>query len=155
KNWRVQHRGGQRAAILFVHGRPASLPVDSVAVLGADDGFLCTGVRVFASDSSSAAPARATDPQRWAAAVRQAGGAASESLWQFPIPQHLSRAEAPELIQFWNAMHAGRASDEFLRQLVLAIRLWKPSVIITDYPDAKASGWCGDGLLAEALQEAF
>ena len=33
KSWKVQRRGGQRAAVLFVHARPAGLPVDTIAEL--------------------------------------------------------------------------------------------------------------------------
>ena len=155
KNWRVQRRGGQRAALLFVHGRQPTIPLDSIAQFGAEDGFLCTGLRVYASDSSSASFAKATESQRFAAAIRRAGGAAGEALWQFPIPQHLARSEKTDLIQFFNGMHADRASEEILRQLVLTIRLWKPSVIVTDVPGEKMSGCPSDAMLAEALQEAF
>jgi photosystem II stability/assembly factor-like uncharacterized protein len=155
KNWRVQRRGGQRTALLFVHGRQAALPVDTIGLLGGDEGYLCASLRAFACDPFSAAPAKATDPQRFAAAIRQVGGAAGESLWQFPIPQHLARANRGDLVRYWNGMHADRAGEEFLRQLVLAIRVWRPSVVITDSPDAKSSGWPGDAFLAETVVEAF
>src|SRR5262249_5899065 len=36
KTWRVQRRGGQRAALLFVHARPAGLPCDTLALLGGE-----------------------------------------------------------------------------------------------------------------------
>ena len=39
---------------------------------------------------------------RFAAAVRAAGGAAGETLWQFALPQHLVRADSKELIRAWN-----------------------------------------------------
>ncbi len=155
KTWNVQHRGGQQAAILFVHTRPAGLPVDTVAVVGGEEGYLATGLRVLAPDPPSAAPERASEAQRFAAATRQSGGAAGEMLWQFPVPQHLARAGKTDLIQFWNGLHAGRATDEFLRQLVLSLRTWRPSVVVTDHPDARATGWPAEALLAEAMHEAF
>jgi photosystem II stability/assembly factor-like uncharacterized protein len=155
QSWQVQHRGGRRAALLFVHSRPTTLPVETVALLGGEEGYLTTGLRVFAPDHLSAAPMHASDGQREVAAMRQAGGAAGEMFWQFPIPQHLARAEKGELIQAWNRLHAGRSTDEILRQVVLAVRIWRPNVVVTDLPDARVSGWPAEVLLAEALHEAF
>jgi photosystem II stability/assembly factor-like uncharacterized protein len=155
QNWRVQHRGGQRAALLFVHARPTGLPVDTVAQFGGEEGYLATGLRISSADPLSSPPERAAEPERLAAAMRLAGGAAGEVLWQFPVPQHLARAERNELIQSWNLLYADHAAQELLRQLVLAIRIWRPSVILTDHPDPRVTGWPIEGLLAEALHTAF
>jgi photosystem II stability/assembly factor-like uncharacterized protein len=155
KTWQVQHRGGQRAALLFVHAWPTGLPVDTLAQVGGEESYLAVGLRALSSDPASASPARASEAQRFAAAVRQAGGAAGEMLWQFPVPQHLVRAGQRELIQAWNPLHADRAAQELLRQLVLALRIWRPSVLVTDPPDSRVSGWPSEALLVEAIQEAY
>jgi photosystem II stability/assembly factor-like uncharacterized protein len=155
KSWKVQHRGGQRAAVLFVHARPAGLPVDTIAVLGAQEGYLASAVRVNSADPASAAPLRAGDADRFAAAVRRAGGAAGEQLWQFPIAQHLARADRGALVRTWNRMHADRAAEEMLRQLVLTLRIWRPDVVITDHPDVEVTGSPAEALTAEAMHEAF
>src|SRR5439155_25149882 len=76
KTWTPQRRGGQRTAVLMVHARSNTVPMDTTALLGADDGYLVTALRVTGADPASATPARATEPQRLAAAVRGAGGAA-------------------------------------------------------------------------------
>src|SRR5205085_471677 len=81
KSWRVQHRGGQRAAVLFVHARPTCLPADTVAQLGGDDGYLTAGLRVICPDPASSAPERAGEGERFAAAMRMVGGASGEMLW--------------------------------------------------------------------------
>src|SRR5262249_47290903 len=125
KTWRVQRRGGQRAALLFVHARAMGLPVDTVAQLGGDEGYFAAAVRVMAPDPASAAPGRAAEGQRFAAAVRQTGGAAGEMLWQFPVPQHLGRAPRADLLSSWNGLHADRAAEQLVRQLVLALRVWR------------------------------
>jgi photosystem II stability/assembly factor-like uncharacterized protein len=154
KNWRVQRRGGQRAALLFVHARASSLPTDTVALVGVDDGYLTTGIRVLTADPASDSPARASDPQRFAAAMRASGGAAGEAFWQFALPQHLLRAGKAELLQSWGPALADRAAQELVRQMVLALRIWRPSVIVTDHPDEKLTGWPADSLVAEAIHEA-
>ncbi len=155
KTWKAQRRGGERAAVMFVHGRPADLPVDTLAVLGLEDGWLTACVGVTAPDPRSEAFARASDPQRLAGAVRQAGGAAGELLWAFPLPQHLANAEKGELLKFWTQLHGGPAETELVRQMVLALRTWRPDMVVTDHPDARVTGCAASALVAEALHEAF
>jgi tetratricopeptide (TPR) repeat protein len=151
KTWQACHRGGARAAALFVHARSAGVPLDTVAVLGAQDGYLSAVLRVTAPDANSAAPSRSVEAPRLSAAVRQAGGAAAEMLWQFPIPSHLAHTDRRQLIEAWNQLHGDRADDQLVRQLVLAIRMWRPDVLITDSPDGPGA----DALLPEALRVAF
>jgi photosystem II stability/assembly factor-like uncharacterized protein len=155
KTWKAQHRGGLRAGILFVHARSLGLPVDTVAAVGGQEGYLAAALRVQAPDSLSAAPVRAAEEERWSAAVCRAGGAAGEMLWQFPVPQHLAAADRRAQLGAWDRLHSDRAAELYLRQLVLALRIWKPAVIVTDHPDVAVSRQPGDALLAEALHEAF
>ncbi len=155
KTWNALHRGGLRAGVMFVHARPQGLPVETLARVGAEEGFLAAALRIHAPDSQSAAPARSVEEQRWAAAAGRAGGAAGEMLWQFPLPQHLSNANKEELVKAWDRLLDDRAAENYLRQFVLALRIWKPAVIVTDHPDAKVSGSAGDALVAEAIHEAF
>jgi photosystem II stability/assembly factor-like uncharacterized protein len=152
KSWRVQRRGGQRAAILTVNARALSAPLDTLASLGVQEGYLAAALCVTAADPSSAAPTRACDGPRFAAAVRQSGGAAAESLWQFPLPSHLMRVPRRELLAAWGQMHGDHAAEQLLRQLVLALRMWRPEVVLTD----ASGGDCGaDSLVAEGLKAAF
>lgn len=155
RTWQVQHRGGQRAAVLCVHARAPGVPADTLARLGAEDGYLIAALRITGSDPASAAPARANESMRFAAAVRQAGGAAAESLWQFPIGSHLARTEREPLLKAWDKLHGDRAAEQLLRQLVLALRTWRPNVILTDSPEKDGAGCSADALVAEAVREAF
>jgi photosystem II stability/assembly factor-like uncharacterized protein len=154
KTWKVQRRGGQRAAIAFMPARPTGVPVEALAMLGGEEGYLTTTLRVVGPDPDSAAFARASDEQRLEAAVRMAGGASGEMLWQFPVPQHLGRSEPQELLKNWERLHADRAAEQLLRQLVLTIRIWQPSVIVTDSPDAQPDGFPTETLVGQAVKEA-
>ena len=151
KTWKMQRRGGQRAAALFVHARPAGTPLDAVALLGGQEGYLTAALRVTGPDPVSAASIRAADGPRFAAAVRQAGGAAAETLWQFPVASHLARAGRDDLLPAWDPLHDGHAAEQMLRQAVLALRVWRPDVIVTDAPDRDGA----DGLVAEVMKQAF
>lgn len=157
KTWSVQREGGQRAAVLCVHARPGGVPFDTIALLGGEEGYLMTALQVTAPDPSSAPPTSASAPQRLAFAMRQTAGAVGESLWQFPLPQHLERAEPREVMGFWDKLHADRGADQVLRQLVLALRMWQPEVVLTDGKSAAPDGADTplDALIAEAVEEAF
>jgi photosystem II stability/assembly factor-like uncharacterized protein/TolA-binding protein len=152
KTWKVQRRGGQRAAVLCVHGRGAGTPLDAVSLLGAQDGYLTASLQIASADPASAAPARAADPARHAAAVRQAGGAAAEALWQFPVPSYLARSGRDDLLKSWDQLHDGHASEQLVRQMTLALRMWRPEVVLTDAPDGANSS---DALTSEAMKAAF
>ena len=154
-SWQIQRRGGQRAAVLFIHARAPGLPVDTIAMLAGEEGYLATALRVTAADPDSAAPGKSTEAQRWAAAVRLAGGSAGDALWQFPLPQHLVRARREDVLKFWDQLHRSHAEEELMRQMVLAIRIWRPSVIITDNPDVAITGCPCEALVAEAVQQAM
>jgi photosystem II stability/assembly factor-like uncharacterized protein len=150
KTWLVQRRGGQRLAALLVHARSSSVPLDTVALLGADDGYLTGALQVTAADPSSSRPQRATEAQALASAARQVGGAAGEVLWQFPVPEHLDQVSKQEVLAAWDRLHGDRAAEQVLRQLVLALRLWQPEVVVTD----AVEGPPVESLVAEAVQEA-
>jgi photosystem II stability/assembly factor-like uncharacterized protein len=155
KTWKVQQRGGQRAAVVFIHARPSGLPLDTVAVLGGQDGYLSTAVQVTGPDPNSVSLDQAGYALRLAAAARNAGGAAGEMFWQFPLPQHLARADKHEILQEWDHLHSGRSSEALLRHLVLTLRMWRPDVIITDFPDDKSNAWTSDSLIVQSVRDAF
>jgi photosystem II stability/assembly factor-like uncharacterized protein len=156
QTWKVQRRGGQRAAVLCVTARAQDLPVDTVAMLGGEQGLLTAAVRVAAPDPKSESLGESAQPLRFAAAHRLAGGAAAETLWQFPLPQHLADVGKEDLLMAWDRLHGeGRAAQQLLRQLVLAIRIWRPDVVLTDHPTASASKNTAGALVALAMEEAF
>jgi hypothetical protein len=153
KTWQVQRRGGEHAAALFVHARAAGFPLDTVAMLGGQEGYLCTGLRVSGPDPASAAPSRAAEGERLGQAFRAAGGSSAEMLWAFPTASHQVQAELEETLQAWDRLHGARSADYLLRQLVLTLRTWRPAVVITDAPTTRTPG--SDALVGKAVLEAF
>jgi photosystem II stability/assembly factor-like uncharacterized protein len=154
KTWKVLQRGGQRAALLAVSARGERLPCDTLAEIGADAGYLIAALQLVSAAPDSADGKRATDPQRLSAATRQSGGAAAETAWQFPLPQHLAQAKPQEILHYWNELHGDRASEELLRCLVLTLRIWRPNVVISDAPNETAESRPIDELVTQVLQEA-
>ncbi|MFO0925916.1 MAG: YCF48-related protein [Gemmataceae bacterium] len=151
KNWQVQRRGGQRVAVLTVHARPASATLEALVPLGGRDGYLTASVAVTSPEPGSAELARVGEACRFTEAVRQAGGAIAETLWPFPVATHLAHADRDRLLAAWNRLHGDRAPEALLTQLVTAIRMYRPDVIVTDSPEDDAA----TALVAEALGEAF
>ena len=150
KTWRLPPgRSQHRAALLCIHATPETLPLEALATLGGDDGYLATAIRVISAEATAAPLRRASDPQRWAEAVRRAGGAAGECLWQFPLAEHQAGLPAKELLAGWDKQHDGHAAEMLLRQIVLSLRLWQPEVVVTDPSGAD------DSLIDVAVREAF
>ncbi|MBL8795692.1 MAG: hypothetical protein JNM56_17435 [Planctomycetia bacterium] len=152
QTWTTQRQGGQRAAVLCVHGNSANVPLATVALLGCDEGYLVSALRVACAEPGSSSPARASDGQRLTSALRLADGAAAESLWQFPLAAHATSLSKTELLDAWGKLHGDKTPDELLRQIVLALRIWQPEVVLTDRSQG-AGATALDELMAEAVEE--
>jgi photosystem II stability/assembly factor-like uncharacterized protein len=146
--WTVQRRGGQRAAVLFVHARPDGAVLETVAALGADEGYLTASVRVTAADPMTADPRRASDAARWTVAQRRAGGAAGQCL-ALPLAEHLGDMDPAALAAAWEKSPATRRG-QLVRELTLIMRSWQPEVVVTDF-----AGAAPESLVAAAVREAF
>jgi len=152
RTWKVQRRGGQRAAILMLTATGEHLPIGTVAVLGGDEGYLTVGLRVVAPERQRAGETEAA----FAQGVRLAGGAGGEALWQFPLPKHLEHATASDLARFWgDSMDEARGYEEMIRQVVLAIRMWRPDVVIVPHPDPRSAEGQTGAFIALAAGKAF
>lgn len=143
KTWTVRKCGGQRAAVLFVLATPDGVPLDTVALLGAKDGYYCQVLAVTGADRE----------EQLHAAVRLCGGAGASAYGLFPTPRHLDGLSDEAILTYWNTLHAGEARNRLLRRLVLAIRTWQPEVVITDRVDASATGL--EKLVMLAVRDAF
>ncbi|HZZ78880.1 MAG TPA: YCF48-related protein [Gemmataceae bacterium] len=150
KTWSVQHQAGKRAAAIAIHSLNKNAPVDTLACLAAD-GYLTTSLRVTAPDPTVAGWDRLQDSRRYGFAMRRAGALTGETLWQFPMPQYLEGSDRKTILAHWNQLHAKRAEEELLRQLVLSLRTWRPDVIVTEDPDSKTAL---SALVGDAVQEA-
>jgi photosystem II stability/assembly factor-like uncharacterized protein len=152
KTWTVRRAGGQRAAALFLHARGTSVPLEVVSLLGRGEGYLCAAVGMMCADDATADPKRAGDAARVRQAMRLAGGVAGECGWSFPLAAHTVGMQSRDLMATWDRMHGGKASEQLLRQAVLAIRVWQPEVIVSDLA---ADVNPADVLVLHAAREAF
>lgn len=151
KSWTTLHQAGKRAAAMAIHSLNKNAPVDTITYLGAAEGYLTTALRITAPDAQTIAWGRDKAARRYAAAMRAAGALTGETLWHFPMPQHLEGCDKKTILAHWNQLHANRAEEELIRQLVLSLRTWRPTAVITEHPDSKTPL---SSLLGEAVQEA-
>jgi hypothetical protein len=136
---------------MVIHSQNKDAPLDTIALLGAAEGYLTTTLRVTAPDAATVAWSRAEDARRYGASMRLAGALTGETLWPFPLPQYLETSDKKTILAHWNKLHASGAEEELIRQLVLALRIWRPSVVISESSDSKMPM---AALLGEAVQEA-
>ncbi len=153
KTWKARKCGGQAAGVLFAHAHSQQLPADAMALVGQRDGYFAVATGMTIPEPSTADAKRSLDAFRLNAAVREVGGVAADHAWAFPIPEYLRDSKADQLLQHWNTQHGNRAEAELVRQLVLAYRMWKPDVIVSDRLTAEAGP--AEQLVLKAAREAF
>lgn len=137
KTWNILRCGGQKAAILFAHARPESVPMGAISLLGAKDGYLCA-TTTFTGNS-----------EQVAAAMRACGGAAGccdGNRLSDDITREASANATPYVL------NAPR-DQVMLASMVRAIRMWRPEVIVTDEVSPTAPP--GDQHMLLHMKEAF
>jgi photosystem II stability/assembly factor-like uncharacterized protein len=153
RSWQPRRRGGERAALLAVHGETGSAPLLAHAQLGTDQGYRTVDLAMVAGRQEWNEFDRVTFEARLTDAVAVAGGAAAECEWRFPrSPIALSLSQ---VMDDWNRRSDGLALKELERRLVLAIRLWRPEVLITDSPDPAVAADPSSALVSQTLERAF
>jgi photosystem II stability/assembly factor-like uncharacterized protein/tetratricopeptide (TPR) repeat protein len=153
RTWQVQRNGGTRAAVLAVHGRADRAPLLATTKLAGDLAYLTADLALIAPHPAhDSLPPHAIEA-RLADAIAVAGGSHVELDWRFP--NQPSAASPTELLAHWDREREGRAAQDLERRLALAIRLWRPAVVLFDDTwDLHAPGAQGE-LLAPVVQRAF
>jgi len=153
RSWKLLKCGGQRAALLTATAQPSTTPLGVIARLGSQQRYLTVALAVNSPPRDTSVPCREIQEQRFAAAIRACGGAAAELAWGFPLPEQVADM-TPDLLQtFWNADGFADAQTRLIASLVLAIRTWRPEVMISEsfpFSDHPARR-----LVLLAAQEAF
>ncbi len=153
RTWQVQRRGGERAALLAVHAAADAAPFLSHVQLGAEQGYLAADLALVPARASADDAARATIEARLADAARLAGAARAECEWRFPAsPAAMSLSQ---VLDEWNRQREGHAMLDLERRLALAIRMWRPEVIVADSPDPAMASDPAAALVAQAVERAF
>lgn len=154
-NWQVQRRGGSRAAVLWVNQDSRNLPLSVLARHGGDEGYLNVAMALTAPDLTEDSPNASNRASRFSDAFRAAGGAFSEYRTKFPLAGDRVDEEIPVLLERWNQLYEGQATREIEREIVLAIRMYRPDVIVTDALQPNATNNMASALTAMGVKRAF
>lgn len=142
KTWQVKRRGGHRSAVLFVSAQAQQIPVGSMAYVGGDQGYLTVGLQ------ATCAPGQwRNERDRLAHAVRVVGGCTSDVLTHMPVADYQQNMSAGQLVTLTE-------KQNLQEQLVLALRMWRPSVVVCDSPDAASPAGSLGAAVSLALRQA-
>jgi photosystem II stability/assembly factor-like uncharacterized protein len=131
RTWQRQRAGGDRSALLGLLAEPEQTPLELIARLAGDEGYL-TVVDVLGRRDVEIAPRDDVHlADRLHEAVVAVGGCGADVAWQFPLRQPGLRLSSRQIVEAWDRVHDGHGMDELQAYLVRQIRLWRPDVIVT------------------------
>ncbi len=137
RTWQTQRAGGSQAALLGFFADPDDVPLELIARLGGNEGYLTAIDVIGRRDVELPAHDYVHLSHRLHEAVSLAGGSAAEMAWRFPLRQAGLAVDAKHILAAWDAVNNGRGREELQAYLVRQIRLWRPEVIVTsDLPGA-------------------
>ena len=131
QTWRQQRAGNTRAALLAVFADPDDVPLELIARLAGDEGYLTVVDVVGRRDIEVVPHDYVPVADRLNEAVVRAGGSAADMAWQFPLRQEGLRLPARQIVEAWDTVNDGHGIEELERRLVRQIRVWRPEVIVT------------------------
>lgn len=140
QTWQRQRAGGSRAAVLGFFSTPDRIPLEALARLAANDGYLSVvdvlnrcdqepGFRLL--DHASGEQEVESLPDRTRDAMVSLGASASSTAWAFPLRQAGLNLSGERIMAGWNLANDGRGLERIESWLVREIRCWRPEVILT------------------------
>jgi len=130
QTWRRQRSGGARAAVMAVAGVPQDLPLELLARICKDQGYLGVAEVLGRTDIEASSQGDVPTADRLHQALVQVGACAGEIAWKFPIRQPELLLPTQATLEGWNRTDHGHGGDALLAYFVRQIRTWRPSVIL-------------------------
>ena len=102
RTWQRQRAGGSRAAVLGIFAEPEDVPLELIARLAGNEGYLAVVEMIGRRDMEI--PPRDDVPlaDRLHEAVVGVGGCAAGAAWQFPLRQAGLRIAARQIVEAWD-----------------------------------------------------
>ncbi|MGD0517519.1 MAG: YCF48-related protein [Thermoguttaceae bacterium] len=153
RTWQRQRSGGTRAAILALLAQADDVPLELLAKLSGNDGYL-SAVEVLTRRDVEVRPNDDVPlAERLDQAVSAVGGSHADVAWQFPLRQsgvqltaaHYCRTvfKTVPQIQDGNVIQYDLDMEALEEHIVRQLRLWRPDAVVTDNinsPDADQLG---------------
>jgi len=148
-SWNVQRRGGSRAAVLALFGEAEEVPLELLAELSGNDGYLSSVQILGRRDLETSAVPKASRPDRIRDAVVAVGASDAQLAWRFPLRQAGLSLPAESIVEGWNRANDGQGVEHLEEYLVRQIRCWRPEVVVTHAASPR-----GDSPLAHIVNQA-
>lgn len=145
----------RHAAVLWLTDSGNRVPLSVVGRYGGEEGYYTAAFAAVGPDLSENLPGLANRPARFSEAFRAAGGGIAETSWKFPLGTSHVHDPLEHTMSTWNRLYEGKAAEEMERDLVLAIRIWRPEVIVTDDVQASADNPVTAAMVALGAKHAF
>jgi photosystem II stability/assembly factor-like uncharacterized protein len=157
RSWQRQRSGGTRAALVAFYGRSEDVPLELLARLSGNDGYL--GAVEILTRRADAGGDRFPESAaaRTHAALVDSGASAVHAAWNFPLPPASVAHTAEQIVEAWNRLNDGEGIERMEGFLVRQIRCWRPEIVVTHA--ASLSGEDPQGhvinqLVLEAVEQA-
>ncbi|MBI3837904.1 MAG: hypothetical protein HY288_08225 [Planctomycetia bacterium] len=138
QTWRRQRGGGTRSAFVGFYSSLSDIPLELIARLSADDGYL-GAMEILNREDVGVHPAGGDAALKAHEASVLAGGSASGAAWRFPLRPASLKLSAEQLVDGWNQANDGQAVEKLEAHVVARIRMWRPSVVFTAAADARTN----------------
>ncbi|HVJ79678.1 MAG TPA: YCF48-related protein, partial [Planctomycetia bacterium] len=146
---------GRRAAILFLTADMRTTPLSAVARYGGEQGYHTVAVGIAGPDLTTEPDSAALRSDRWEDAFRAAGGVRAETRTSFPLARDQFDEPTAGILARWNQKLEGNAPRELIRDLAMAIRMYRPSVVVCDPIPGEGEDGGVRGLVHRAVHKAM
>ena len=131
RTWRRQRSAATRTAILGLFSQVEDVPLELLARLSANEGYLGVVAVLNRCDLDGCPHAEMPPADRLHEAVVAVGGSGASLSWRFPVRPPQLQLPARQIIDGWDRANSGRGLEALQAHVVREIRLWRPDVIIT------------------------
>ncbi|MGA2060196.1 MAG: YCF48-related protein [Thermoguttaceae bacterium] len=153
RTWQRQRSGGTRAAVLALFAQADDVPLELLAKLSGNDGYL-SAVEVLTRRDVEVRPNDDVPlAERLQQAVISVGGSQADLAWQFPLRQSGLQLTAQQYIKGWDVIHNGRGMDALEEHIVRQLRLWRPDAVVTNNTNSPGADQLGP-LIGKAVLQA-
>jgi photosystem II stability/assembly factor-like uncharacterized protein/tetratricopeptide (TPR) repeat protein len=139
RSWRPARLFRTRSAYAGFYSRAEDVPLELIARLSADEGYL-GAIEILNRQDVTGRAAGAGDLawQAHEASVR-AGASATGAAWRFPLRESGLKLSAEQVVEDWSQVNDGPALEKLEAYVVARLRMWRPSVVFTASADARAA----------------
>ena len=128
--WRVQRRGGSRAAILGVLGRVEDAPLEAFAQLALEEGYLSEVALMARETEYEESSDEVGRVERLEEALVETGASGLTQAGIFQVGPKLRRDGLERTLARFDAENDGSGRLRFRERLVRLLREWRPSVVV-------------------------